>query len=64
VVALLRQQWVAAGAFSVKVNGSPIAVATQPSSYPQVRRLWQDGDRVEVELPMQTTLERTALRRV
>ena len=51
-------RWVAAGAFSVKVNGQPVPLASTPSSYAELRRQWQDGDRVEVELPMQTTVER------
>ncbi len=51
-------RWVARGAFSVKVNGQSVAVASAPSSYAQLRRQWRDGDRVEVELPMQTTVER------
>ena len=51
-------RWVAAGAFSVKVNGKPWPFASTPSSYAELRREWQDGDRVEVELPMHTTVER------
>ena len=51
-------RWVAAGAFSVKVNGKPVAVASMPSSYFELHRQWQHGDRVEVELTMQTTVER------
>jgi uncharacterized protein len=50
--------WVAAGAFSIKVNGQSVTAASAPSSYAQLRRQWRDGDRVEVELPMQTTVER------
>jgi len=50
--------WVAAGEFSVKVNGKSFAVASTPSSYAELRREWRDGDRVEVELPMRTTVER------
>ena len=50
--------WVAAGDFSVKVNGKPFAVASSPSSYAEIRREWRDGDRVEIELPMHTTVER------
>jgi hypothetical protein len=49
---------VAAGEFSVKVNGKSFAVTSTPSSYAELRRPWRDGDRVEVELPMQTTVER------
>lgn len=51
-------RWVGAGAFSVKVNGQSVAVASAPSTYAELRRQWRDGDRVEVELPMQTTVER------
>jgi len=50
--------WVAGGEFAVKVNGKSFAVASTPSSYATLRREWHDGDRVEVELPMHTTVER------
>jgi len=50
--------WVAGGEFAVKVNGKSFAVASTPSSYATLRREWHDGDRVEVELPMRTTVER------
>ena len=50
--------WVAAGEFSVKVNGKPFAVSSTPSSYVELRRKWRNGDRVEIELPMRTTVER------
>jgi DUF1680 family protein len=55
---LRHPRWVAAGAFSVKVNGQTVAVASAPSTYAALRRQWRDGDRVEIELPMQTTVER------
>lgn len=51
-------RWVAAGAFAIKVNGKSVAVATTPSSYAELRRKWQNDDRVEIEFPMQTTVER------
>ena len=50
--------WVAAGEFAVKVNGQPVAVASTPSSYAAITRKWKNGDRVEIELPMRTTVER------
>ena len=50
--------WVAAGEFAVKVNGKAVAVAATPSSYAEIRRKWRDGDRVEITLPMRTTVER------
>ncbi len=51
-------RWVEGGAFSVKVNGQSVVVASTPSSYAALRRVWQDQDLVEVELPMQTMVER------
>lgn len=51
-------EWVAAGAFAVSVNGQPVEAASQPSSYFEIRREWRDGDTVEIELPMRTTVER------
>jgi uncharacterized protein len=50
--------WVAAGEFKVRVNGAEVAVTSTPSSYAEIRREWRDGDRVEIELPMRTTVER------
>ena len=50
--------WVAAGEFAVKVNGKSIAVTSTPSSYAEIRREWRNGDCVEIELPMRTTVER------
>lgn len=50
--------WVAAGEFAVRVNGESIAVSSEPSSYAELRRKWRNGDRVEIELPMRTTVER------
>jgi DUF1680 family protein len=49
--------WVAAGEFTVKVNGKPFAFTSTPSSYAEIRRDWRSGDRVEIELPMRTTVE-------
>ena len=50
--------WVAAGEFAVKVNGKSVALVSTPSSYTEIRREWRNGDRVEIELPMRTTVER------
>lgn len=49
--------WVAQGGFKVTVNGKPVAVDSAPSSYATVHRVWKDGDRVEIQLPMRTTVE-------
>jgi DUF1680 family protein len=50
--------WVGAGDFAVKVNGRSVAVESTPSSYAVIRREWKNGDRIEVSLPMRTTIER------
>lgn len=55
---LRHPAWVAAGEFSVKVNGKPVAVTSTPSSYAALHREWQNGDQVEIELPLRTTVER------
>jgi hypothetical protein len=51
-------RWVAAGELAVRVNGESVPVASAPSSYVALRRLWRDGDHVSLELPMRTTVER------
>jgi DUF1680 family protein len=56
--------WVAKDALRIRLNGRPWAPgkssdgASTPASYAAITRLWRDGDRVEVELPMQTAIER------
>jgi hypothetical protein len=50
--------WVDAGDFAVKVNGQPVDVESNPSSYAAIRREWKNGDTVDVELPMHTRVER------
>lgn len=49
--------WVAPGALKVKLNGKPVAAHAKPGSHVELRRAWQAGDHVDVELPMRTTLE-------
>ncbi len=42
----------------VAINGVPQAVLTSASSYIEIEREWHEGDRVDVALPMRTTIER------
>jgi len=42
----------------VTINGAPWTALTSRSSYLEITREWRDGDRVEIELPMRTTIER------
>jgi DUF1680 family protein len=55
---LRHPAWVTADQFAVKVNGELVQVHSTPSSYAKLHRQWKNGDVVEVELPMQTTVER------
>ena len=54
----IRHPGWAAGAMAIRVNGQPSKIASVPSSYAEITRDWSDGDRVEIELPMHTTIER------
>lgn len=42
---------------TVRVNGEPVDVSSQPGSYLALQRQWTDGDVVEVELPMELHVE-------
>ncbi len=44
--------WVA-GTAVVRVNQRPIDTAARPSSFASIEREWNDGDRVDVETPME-----------
>ncbi|WP_346239200.1 beta-L-arabinofuranosidase domain-containing protein [Niabella insulamsoli] len=41
----------------IKINGTPINLEVQPSSYIKINRLWKNGDRVELELPMELKVQ-------
>ena len=43
--------WVASDA-SVKLNGKALEVSASPGSYLAIKRVWQNGDRVDLALPM------------
>lgn len=49
--------WVAPGALMLRLNGRPVVAKARPGGYVELRRSWRAGDRVDVELPMRTTLE-------
>jgi DUF1680 family protein len=48
--------WVADGG-AVKVNGRPLEAFGQAGSYLAITRTWNDGDKIEVSLPMKTWSE-------
>jgi hypothetical protein len=43
--------WISQGA-SVKLNGQTVDAIASPGSYLSIHRAWQEGDTVELELPM------------
>ncbi|MBS1727617.1 MAG: glycoside hydrolase family 127 protein [Armatimonadetes bacterium] len=49
--------WVSDEGFVIKVNGKKVDAPSKSSSYIGVRRQWHDGDKVELSLPMRTTVE-------
>lgn len=49
--------WVPEGELTIRVNGEPIANITKASSYAEINRVWKDGDRVDVDLPMHLRVE-------
>lgn len=58
VVALRRPAWAGEG-FAAAVNGEPAANLPKPSSYAEFKRMWKDGDRIELTLPKRLSLEPT-----
>lgn len=49
--------WVSSDGFQFIYNGKNHAKGSSPSSYILIERIWEDGDVVEVKLPMKVTLE-------
>ncbi len=41
----------------LSINGKRVSDSVQPGTFAEIRRTWQDGDRVELELPMPLRLE-------
>ncbi|MHB8971360.1 MAG: glycoside hydrolase family 127 protein [Pirellulaceae bacterium] len=48
----VRHPYWATRGLSVSVNEQPVEVDTKPSSYVSIRRVWQNGDRIQVSFPM------------
>jgi DUF1680 family protein len=49
--------WVAEGKLAVDVNGEPVEITNKPGRYVEIDRTWNDGDTIDVSLPMHTTIE-------
>lgn len=53
----LRHPHWAKDGLRVKLNGKPLEVQSQPSSYAAVRRTWKTGDTLEIQFPMSLRTE-------
>ena len=49
--------WLKAHTLTVRINGQAQSIASSPSSYVELNRIWKNGDWVDVELPMDLRLE-------
>jgi DUF1680 family protein len=49
--------WVEAGEMSAVCDGTDYAANSLPSSYIAIKRTWNNGDAVEIEIPMHTHIE-------
>jgi len=58
LVLRIRVPYWATRGVGVSINGQPQAVTAKPASYVSLERTWNDGDRVEVSLPMDLHLDR------
>ena len=56
----IRVPYWATRGVAVKVNGNPQLVNAQPSSYVSLDRTWNNGDKIEVSLPMSLHTSATA----
>lgn len=50
--------WVEAGKLTLSVNGKTVEVAQQPGEFIALERRWKKGDKVELTLPMRSTLKK------
>ncbi len=50
--------WVEEGKLAIRVNGEPQPINAKPGSYIPITRTWRQGDRIDIELPMHTEIER------
>jgi uncharacterized protein len=48
----IRIPYWATNGVKVKINGREVSVQTRPRSYLRLNRLWENGDRIEVSMPM------------
>ena len=49
--------WVKEGALKIKINGNALEINAKPQTYIAINRLWNNGDVIEVYLPMHARIE-------
>jgi uncharacterized protein len=54
---LVRHPHWASDGFRVSVNGEAAALSSTPGSFAKLKRTWQDGDVVDVKMPLELRLE-------
>lgn len=57
-VQVRQPSWVKKDGFKIMVNGKAVAIPESKNGYVAIKRVWKKGDKVTVELPMQTKTER------
>lgn len=55
---LRKPSWLAGDTWHVKVNDRDFSAKPEKNGYFALRRDWQDGDQITINLPMQTSIER------
>lgn len=53
-----QPSWVKKGGFKIMINGKSVTIPESKNGYVAIKRAWKKGDKVTVELPMQTKTER------
>jgi hypothetical protein len=49
--------WIKSESLNLRINGEAQQLSSRPGSYVEVNRSWENGDRVELRLPMELTLQ-------
>ena len=52
-----RPIWVEDNGFTVKLNGKPVAAVQMAGNYAGISRVWHNGDKITVDLPMKNYVE-------
>jgi hypothetical protein len=56
-IAVRHPWWIKSDSLEMRINGEVHKLASRPGTYLDVNRTWKNGDRVELLLPMELTIE-------